>query len=149
MKVVLGYFLAVFAAYILGAVFISQGNIAQVVELGFEITMGHRIDAMIHDVTHMYDLYLPLVAIGLIIALVVAALIIRFVPNLRLVGYVSAGFVSMIALHVIAKMVLGVSGIAPTREVMGLVLQGVAGAAGGYCFHLVSRDRTASDVIHG
>ncbi len=143
MKIVGGYILAVLVTYLLGAAFVSQGNISAVTSMGFEVALGHRIDAVIHDVTHMYDIYLPLVAIGLLIGLPVAALVIRFVPGLRLVGYVLAGFVAMIALHMIARMVLGVSGIAPTREIMGLLLQGVAGACGGYAYHLLTRKSAA------
>ena len=39
--------------------------------------------------------------------------------------------------------------IAPTRELMGLILQGVAGGVGGYCYHLVSWRPPSSDIIHG
>ncbi|MBT3622796.1 MAG: hypothetical protein HN526_01765 [Gammaproteobacteria bacterium] len=144
MKIVVGYLLAVVAAYVLGAVFVSQGNIAAVIGMGFDITTSQRIDAMIHDVTHMFDIYLPLVAIGMLIGLGVAGLIIKYVPDLRLVGYVSAGFVALIAIHVILKAVLGLSGIAPTREIMGLVLQGLAGAGGGLVFHFMTLKKHAS-----
>lgn len=142
MKIILGFFTAVAVTYFAGASFISQGNIAAVTGMGFEVTAAQRMDAWVHDVTHMYDLYLGVVTVGLLIAFPVAGLIIRFVPNLRLIGYVSAGFVGMIALHVIFKAVFGASGIAPTRELTGLIAQGVAGGLGGYAFHLVSR-RTA------
>jgi hypothetical protein len=130
-----GYAAAVALTYLLGTFFISQGNLAAVVGMGFEIGFSDRIDAIIHDATHMYDIYLPLVAIALLIAFSVAALAVRFLPHLRLVGYCLAGFVGLIALHVILKAVLGLTGIAPTRELIGLVLQGVAGTAGGLIFH--------------
>lgn len=149
MKVLAGFVAAVIATYVLGALFISQGNIAAVVSMGFDITLADRIDAAIHDITHMYDLYLPLVAIGLLIGFLVAALIIRFVPDLRLVGYLSAGFVGMITLHVIMKAVLGLTGIAPTREVFGLLAQGIAGAAGGLAYHFVSLDRSKDPAEEG
>lgn len=138
MKLVMGYIAAVAVTYLLGSIFVSQGNIAAVISMGFEIEFSQRIEAMLHDATHMYDIYLPLIAIALIIALPVAALVIRFLPDLRLTGYVLAGFVALIALHLILKAVLGLSGIAPTREVTGLVLQGIAGAAGGLAFHYVT-----------
>lgn len=143
MKVIAGYILAVLVTYILGAAFVSQGNIAAVIGMGFEITFSHRLEALVHDITHMYDLYLPLVAIGLLIALLVAAAIIRFVPDLRFIGYVSAGFVGMIALHVILKAVLGLSGIAPTREMLGLILQGIAGGCGGLVYHYLTLPRAS------
>jgi hypothetical protein len=47
--------------------------------------------------------------------------------------------VGMIAIHVIMKQVLGISGIAPTRTLLGLFAQGIAGALGGYSFCLVTR----------
>lgn len=142
-NVVLSWFAAVLVTYVLGAAFVSQGNIASVVQMGFEITAGHRIDAIIHDVTHMYDIYLPVIAIAMLIAIPVASGIIRFVPNLRLIGYVAAGFVAMIAIHMTLKALLGLTGIAPTREVSGLLLQGLAGAVGGYIYHLLSARASA------
>lgn len=135
LNTILGYLAAVLVAYVLGAAFVSQGNISAVVQMGFDITTGQRFEAFIHDVTHMYDIYLPLIAIGMLIGLSIAAGIIRFTPNLRLVGYISAGFVAMIAIHLLLKAALGLTGIAPTRELSGLLAQGVAGAGGGFMFH--------------
>jgi len=145
MKLISGYLLAVLVAYVSGAVFVSQGNIAAVSAMGFEITLGQRVDAMVHDVSNMYDIYLILIAIGLMIALPVAALIIRSFPDLRLIGYVSAGFITMIAIHVILKAVLGLSGIAPTRDVIGLIAQGLAGAMGGLVFHYMTGRSTQKE----
>lgn len=144
MKVVAGFIAGVLVTYLLGAIFVSQGNIAAVTSMGFEITFAQRIDALIHDVTHMYDLYLPVVIVAMLVALSVAGGIIRFNSNLRLIGYVSAGFVGMIAMHVIFKATLGASGIAPTREIVGLVLQGLAGGLGGLAFHYASQKTPTS-----
>ncbi|MDA0978744.1 MAG: hypothetical protein O3B72_09315 [Proteobacteria bacterium] len=133
---IIGSFLAaIVCTYVLGAIFVSQGNIAGVINLGFEVTTAQRFEAAVHDVTHMFTVYLPVVAVAFIIALPVAALIIRYLlPDLRLVGYVLAGIAAMIALHVIFKMVFGVSGIVPTRTMVGLLAQGF----GGVVFHFLS-----------
>ena len=125
---------AVLAAYILGAIFVSQGNIASVIALGFEVSGGQRIDAALHDILHMTDIYLPLVTVSLLLGLPVAFAVIRKKPHLRTLGYVLAGFVALIAMPVIMKLVLGMSGIAPTRTIVGLLAQGLAGGAGGYLF---------------
>jgi heme A synthase len=125
---------AVLAAYILGAIFVSQGNIASVIALGFEVSSGQRIDAALHDILHMTDIYLPLVTVSLLLGLPVAFAVIRKKPHLRTLGYVLAGFVALIAMPVIMKLVLGLSGIAPTRTIVGLLAQGLAGGAGGYLF---------------
>ena len=138
MRIISSYLLAVLVTYILGAAFVSQGNIAAVTSMGFEISMEQRFEAMMHDITSMYDIYLILIAIALLIALPVAEFIIHRFPELRMVGYLSAGFVAMVAIHVILKAVLGLSGIAPTRELFGLLAQGIAGALGGFVFHYVN-----------
>ena len=104
---------AVLAAYILGAIFVSQGNIASVIALGFEVSGGQRIDAALHDILHMTDIYLPLVTVSLLLGLPVAFAVIRKKPHLRTLGYVLAGFVALIAMPVIMKLVLGLSGMPP------------------------------------
>ncbi len=141
MRTLSGFAAAVHVTYVIGALTISQVNLASVIALGMEINFSHRIDAMLHDVTHMYDIYLPLVIVALVIAFSVAALITRQVPSLRMVGYMLAGFVGLIAIHVIMTAVLGMTGVAATRSMVGLLLQGVAGAAGGYLFHLLTAEK--------
>ena len=128
-----------------GAVFISQGNLAQVAALGLEVTMGVRLDAAVHDVSNMYGIYLPVVAVALLIALPVARLVMRFLPDARMIGYTLAGFVALLAVHLIMEQVFGgIVGIAPVRFIDGLLLQGLAGAFGGFAFHFVSRQSAAA-----
>ena len=115
------------------------------IAMEFDITMVQRLDAALHDVTHMTDIYLPVIAVSFLIAMPVATLIIKYVPNLRLIGYVLAGAVGLVAIHVIMKMLLGFSGIAPTRTIVGLLAQAIAGGVGGYLFHLLSLKRTTAD----
>ena len=128
------YIAALIVAYCFGALFISQGNVAAVTGLGFDVTMSQRLGAIFHDVSGMTDIYLPLVAVSLLLGLPVAFAVVQKNPHLRMIGYVSAGFVALLAMHVIMKAVLGLSGIAPTRTLWGLLAQGVAGGIGGYLF---------------
>ena len=138
MKLFTGYLLAVMVAYTLGAVFVSQGNISAVTAMGFEVSLPQRFEAAFHAIGSMYDIYLALIAISLLIALPLAGVIIRRYPHMSLVGYALSGFFAMIAIHVILKAALGLSGIATTREIDGLFAQGVAGAFGGLVFYYVS-----------
>ena len=138
----IGAFLAaVIGTYILGVLFISQGNLANISDMGLAVGFGDRVTTFLHDLTHMTAIYLPLVTVSSIIAFPVAAGIIRLTSGLRLIGYVSAGFVALIALHLIMKMVLGLTGVAPTRTMIGLLAQGIAGAFGGYLFHILSQKK--------
>ena len=103
--------------------------------LGFDVGMGQRLDAAVHDMLNMTDIYLPLVATSLLLGFPVAYAIVRKRPHLRLIGYTMAGFVALIAIHVIIKAVVGISGVAPTRTLLGLLCQGIAGGVGGYLFY--------------
>jgi hypothetical protein len=61
-----------------------------------------------------------------------------------MVLYVLAGAVGLVTIHLTMKLLLGISGIAPTRAVVGLLAQAVAGGVGGYLFHVISMKRTVS-----
>ena len=83
-----------------------------------------------------------LVAFCFLIAFPVAALIVRFLPNLRTVGYVAAGGVAILAALYSMEAALATVPIAGARTPAGLVAQGVAGAVGGFVFALLSRRRS-------
>jgi hypothetical protein len=141
---VASFFAAVITAYVIGAIFISQGNIASVVAMKLDISVAQRFDAAFHDVTHMTNIYLPVIAVSYLIAMPVASLIIKYVPQQRLLLYVLAGAVGLVAIHVIMKSLIGFSGIAATRSVVGLIAQAIAGGVGGYLFHVISMKREVS-----
>lgn len=132
------FLVAVIAAYLLGAIFISQGNIASVIALNFDVSLAQRFEAALHDVTNMTGLYLPVIAVSYLLAMPVATFIIKYFPQHRMTLYIAAGAAGLITIHIIMKLLLGISGIAATRSVIGMLAQAVAGGVGGYLFHLIS-----------
>ena len=140
-KTIGAFLVAVIGTYILGVLFIGQGNLSNLTDMGLSVEFGDRVDTLLHDLTHMTAIYLPLVSVSSLIAFPVTAGIFRRKPSLRLIGYVSAGFVALIAMHVIMKMALGLTGVAPTRTLLGLLAQGIAGAFGGYLFHRLTQKK--------
>jgi hypothetical protein len=137
-----GFLAAVIAAYVLGAIFVSQGNIASIVAMDFDVSVAQRFDAALHDVTNMTDIYLPVIAVSYLIAMPVATFMIKYVPHQRMILYVLAGAVGLVTIHLFLKLLLGISGIAATRTVVGLIAQAIAGGVGGYLFHVISLKRT-------
>jgi len=91
----------------------------------------------------MASSYLLLLLVAFVFGLPVAAGLTRLLPGQRALLFALAGFVAVVALHLIMKAVLGVSGIAVTRTAAGLIGQGAAGAVGGYCYHLLTRPASA------
>jgi hypothetical protein len=136
-----GFLAAVIAAYVLGAIFVSQGNIASIVAMDFDVSVAQRFDTALHDVTNMTDIYLPVIAVSYLISMPVATFLIKYAPQLRMLLYVLAGATGLLVIHLILKLVLGISGIAPTRTLVGLIAQAIAGGVGGYLFHVISMKR--------
>ncbi|MEM7281120.1 MAG: hypothetical protein AAF438_05790 [Pseudomonadota bacterium] len=135
LKKIIGYIMGLVGAYVLAVFLVSQFNIARVTELGYSVSLSQRIETAAHDLVSMLGLYFPLVAGALLVAFLFTGLILtRFIP--RSPGlYALAGFAGLVLLHVILNSVLGLVGVAPTRTLLGLGAQGLAGAFGGWLFY--------------
>ncbi len=129
------WLLAALLAYVLGSVFATQFILANVAAMGPEVDLAVRLQATGHDLVGLASSYLLLVAVAMLLGLPVAAGLARLLPAQRLWLYIAAGAVAVMAIHVLIKAVLGLSGIAATRTLAGLLAQGVAGAVGGYLFY--------------
>jgi hypothetical protein len=143
-RVLRAFFPAVLIAYLLASVLFTQTILATVQTFGLDVTLADRLAATWHDIMGMASSYLLLMLVAFILGLPVAAGLTRLLPGQRALLFALAGFVAVVALHVIMKSVLGVSGIAVTRTLMGLIGQGLAGAIGGYCYHRLSKPVAAS-----
>ena len=112
------------------------------------VTAGVRLQATWHDILGLASAYLPLMAIAFLIALPVAAGLLKIFPSQPLLLYVLAGAVGVVTLHLTMKAVLGVTGIAATRTIAGLLSQGLAGALGGYLYYSI-RSRVSAAPAAG
>jgi|AntAceMinimDraft_5_1070358.scaffolds.fasta_scaffold01051_10 hypothetical protein len=140
-RVLKAFFPAVLLAYVLASILFTQTILAAVQGMGLEVSAGMRLATTVDDLVGMSSSYLPLILVAFILGLPVAAGLTRLLPAHRALLFTLAGFVAIVALHSIMKAVLGVSGIAATRTLPGLLAQGLAGAVGGCCYHLLSRPR--------
>lgn len=137
-RVASAFFPAVILSYILAATLVSQVNLASIAPLGVPVDAAMRLQVMLHDVIGMASSYLLLILLALAIGFAVAAGVVRFDPAHRVLWYTLAGFVAVLVLHLTMKALLGLSGIAATRSLPGLISQAMAGAAGGYLFARLS-----------
>tara|TARA_R110002072_G_scaffold84678_6_gene191983 strand:- start:8191 stop:8652 length:462 start_codon:yes stop_codon:yes gene_type:complete len=139
MRVIKAFLPAVIVAYLLASILFTQTILATVQSFGLEVSFAQRLGATWHDILGMASSYLLLLLVAFVIALPVAAGLTRILPSRRALLFTLAGFLAVVALHVIMKAVLGISGIAATRTLAGLIGQGLAGALGGYVYHRLSR----------
>ncbi len=131
---VIPFLLAVLAAYVLGSIMGTQFVLHSVVEMGLPVSIGLRVETTFADLVGTLAVLLPLIAIALLCAFVVAALLGRLAPAIRGGLFVLAGFVGVVALFLIMRSTLGLDGYAPVRTPLGLFALGMAGALGGWVF---------------
>ncbi len=136
MKAVLAFVVAVLVAYVLAVLMYTQLNLANVVEMGLTVSFADRLSAAVHDLGGMAALYLPIIAVALLIAFSFTRLVLNWVPQLRTLGYVLAGFTGIFVVEFALSSVVasGTHPLAVTRTTVGLLSQCVAGAVGGYAF---------------
>lgn len=133
-RAIISFFPAVIGAYVVGSIISTQVILAKVEAMGMPVMFRDRLRATGHDLLGLATSYLPLMVLAFLLALPVAAGLSRRMPQLRVYLLGLAGFVAILALHLIMKAVLGLNGIASVREIHGLLLQGLAGWCGGYLF---------------
>lgn len=139
-RVLKAFFPAVIAAYVAGSLLATQVVLGNLGDMGVEVTLSTRLQASLHDLLGM-PAYLLLILLAFVVAMPVAAGLVRVhaLPGTRVFWFTLAGFVALVALHLIMRQVLGLYPVAAAREWSGLLLQGFAGAVGGFLYSVISR----------
>ena len=135
----ISFLLAGLVAYVIAVLFYTQINLSNLTDLGIDISFSVRLAAASHDLLSMTGMYLPIMLVALLVAFSLAAIVIRFLPNLRILGFVVAGTVGVLALVLFFSSFLGTNPIAVTRSSLGLLSQCGAGGMGGLVYALVSQ----------
>ena len=141
LRVLKAFFPAVLFTYVLASIFSTQIILGNIQAMGVDVSAMVRLSTTFHDLIGLTSSYLVLILVAFVLGMPVAAGLTKLMPSYRLTLFILAGFVAIVALHLIMKAVLGLSGIAATRTMAGLLAQGIAGAAGGYLYFRLSRTR--------
>jgi len=143
LRVMGAFLLAVIVGYVAAAAATTQSVMARLADMGVEVPLGDRLLTTGQDVVGMASSYLPIIAIAFAIAFPVAALILRWRPQWRWFGYPLAGAVAILVVHLALEATFGFTPVAAVRTTLGLVIQVICGAVGGWVFlrALPRRDR--------
>ncbi len=136
-RIVVAFLVALVVAYAVGALTYSQINLAALVEMGMPVTASVRIETALHDLVSMGSMYLPIVAVALLVGFGLAAIALRWLPQVHTLGYIVAGFLAMYGVDAALQAPFGTHLLAVTRSSVGLLSQCIAGAVGGYVFSLM------------
>ena len=130
----LAWVLAALLAYSLATLFATQSVISHLAELGVSLSLGERLQMSARDQLGMTGLYLPMIAVGMLIAMLVAGFLGRRNPQRRSLLFMLAGAVAMLSIHLALDWSFDITLIAVARSPIGLLSQALAGAAGGFLF---------------
>jgi len=128
------WLLAVAVAYVLAAVTATQHVVAQLSKMGIGVNLGDRLAMTGQDIVGMASMFLPMVAFALLIAFMTAALLCRWLSRWRLPLYLLAGATAVVCIHLGLNLAFGITPVAIARSSVGLLLQALAGAAGGFTY---------------
>ena len=137
-KRIIAFFAAIVGGYVFAVLTYSQLNLSNLTDMGVALTITERVATAGHDLLSMGGMYLPIMAVAMFVAFVLAALVIRRVPHLRTLVFVLAGAVGMFALIMFFKAFMGTNPIAVTRTIVGVVSQCLAGAIAGFIYAKVN-----------
>lgn len=137
-RILIAFLAAVAVTYLLASALSTQVVLHQVADLGMPVSLRVRLDTTLQDLLGMLQAYLPLVAASLLVALLVSALALKFIPIPRTLGFLIGGGVALWALHMIMFAVFGMHPLPATRSAVGMATQVLAGAVGGYVYAKLS-----------
>ena len=131
---------AVITVVILGVTFQTQNVISRLSNLGTDIGFGERLSMTGYDITHLGSLYGIFIAIALAIAFLASGFLFRFTKFGRSIIYPIAGGLAILVMLLLMKQAFfDVHIIAGARDSLGIALQILAGATGGWVFAHLTR----------
>lgn len=134
----MAFLIAAFVTYLLAAVASTQSVMSSLGDMGVEVGFGDRVATTFADLSGMLPMFLPLLAVALLLGFLVAGGVVRWQPGWRNFGFPLAGFAAILVMHLLMRSMLDLTPVAAARSTLGLLFQGLAGAAGGYVYYLVS-----------
>jgi hypothetical protein len=128
------WLLAVLVTYATAALAATQSVIARLADMGVAVSLADRLRTTGQDLVGMAPMFAPMIAVAFLVAFPIAALVLRWRPHWRWFGYPLAGGVALLVLHLALEAALNIVPVAVARTVLGLAVQVVCGALGGWVF---------------
>ena len=128
------YLAAVLTAYLLASTAATQHVVSSLSSMGVHVDFSDRIAMTLGDFAGMAGMFLPLVAFALLVAFLFTALLCRWFDQWRTPLYLLAGATALICLHLAMNLAFDLTPVAIARFPGGLLVQGVAGAVGGFVY---------------
>ncbi len=139
MRRIFSYLIGTLSTYLLAVTAATQHVLNQLAAMRMPVDLGQRIASTGQNLLGMTLSFLPIIATGLLIGWLLAGRLAKRWPTARTPLFVVAGFAALIVVHLALVAVFGLYPIPATRQLPGLIVQGLCGALGGYLFARFSR----------
>ena len=135
-----GWFAAVLTTVAIGVFLQTQNVLARLGNIGADISLAERLSMTIYDLRYLGSLYFIFVGMALAIAFLIGGIVFRIAKFGRPIIYTVAGGIALLVMLMGMKQVFfDIHFIAGARDGLGIGLQMLAGAIGGFVFSMVSR----------
>jgi hypothetical protein len=139
-RYVLAFLAALLVTSILASIFSTQFVISGLQSVGVDIPFGVRASMTVADMAILRVLLITVTACSLV-GFLVAGLCASKLPGSRTIWFVIGGGIALITELLLLSSAFGGMPIAGARTTSGLIFQGIAGAAGGWCFAWITARR--------
>ena len=135
-----GWLAAVLTTVILGIGLQTQNVLAQLEGIGADVALADRLSMTFYDLQYLGSLYVIFVGISLAIAFLIGGLVFRLVKLGRPIIHSAAGAAALLTMLLgMKEAFFGVHLIAGASDGLGIGLQMLAGAVGGFVFAKINR----------
>ena len=134
----LGFLVALLVLNIIGVIISTQFNLGHLLRIGVEVPFSLRLSTTLHDIVSMQPLFGSIFGIGLLIAMVVATLIAKWVKILPDVVFALAGFACVVVTLTALKAAFQITAIGAAREWDGFLSLCLVGALAGYAYSVAT-----------
>ena len=111
LKLIYAFVPAMVVLNLLGITLVTSFAMMEIISMGVDVPNNVWLATISHDLVNLSPLYSTIFGVGLIISLIVAALISKFLTLNRYLIDVKAGFISSIQALTLIKTLLGVTPI--------------------------------------
>ena len=142
-----GWLAAVFTTVILGIGFQTQNVLARLKGIGADVALADRLSMTFYDIQYLGSLYAIFVGIALAFAFLIGGLVFRIAKFGRPIIYCVAGGVALLTMLLgMKEAFFDIHMIAGARDGLGIGLQMLAGAIGGFVFSKITRAKAKPDL---
>ncbi len=141
LRILMAWLSAIIVTSLLGSLIQSHRALGWIAALDGPVEWSDRFPVYIHDLFSFWPLWAALVALGFLIAFLVAGGLSRRWPAFRSVLFPVAGLCAIVTTLLIMDAMLPVTVIAAARDAFGVVTLALAGALGGWVYVLVRPQR--------